>query len=93
MRNTVIINGVSSATIGGLLIQELPPITKPPMRYEQIEIDGRSGDIITRLGYGAYDKTFRVGLHGSYDINEVIAFFSQNGTGWSWKQNISRPVF
>lgn len=81
MRNTITINGVSSSTIAGLIIQELPPITKPMMRTDIEEIDGRAGDIVTKLGYSAYDKPpFRIGLYGSYDINEVIAFFAQNGT-------------
>ena len=80
MRNTVTINGISSATIEGLLIQELPPIVKPRMRTELIEIDGRPGDIVAELGYASYDKTFTVGLFGDYDVDEVIAFFASSGT-------------
>ncbi len=79
MRNYVIINGVNSNTINGLAINELPPITKPPMRVLQEEIDGRDGDITTNLGYGAYDKVMTIGLFHTFDINQIIAFF--NGTG------------
>lgn len=80
MRNSIIINGVSSDTVAGLLICELPPITKPLMRTDIEEIDGRNGDIVTKLGYSAHDKTFSVGLTRGFDINEVIAFFAQSGT-------------
>lgn len=75
-RNYVIINGVNSTSIKGLYIKDLPPITKPLMRNNKEEIDGRDGDIITKLGYSAYDKTITIGLAGDYDINEVISFFN-----------------
>lgn len=75
-RNYIEIDGVSSLTISGLYIKDLPPITKPPMRYYKEEIDGRDGDIITRLGYGAYDREMTIGLAGDYDIDEIIKFFN-----------------
>ena len=80
MKNFVIINGKSSKEISGLMINELPPITRPLMRTEIEEIDGRDGDIITKLGYSAYDKSITIGLFGSYDINEVLAYFTSEGT-------------
>lgn len=80
MRNYVTINGVSSLTINGLYVKDLPPITKPLMRYTKEEIDGRDGDLITRLGYSAYDKEITIGLAGDYDINEVISFFNPTPT-------------
>lgn len=79
MRNYIELNGVSSNEITGLLIQKLPPISKPKMRTQVEEIDGRAGDIITQLGFSAYDKTVEIGLYGVFDIDDVIKFF--NGSG------------
>ena len=78
--NNLIMNGISSTTIQGLLIQNLPPISKPKIRAEAEEIDGRDGDIITTLGYGAYDKEFQIGLYKNFDIDQIIAYFNSSGT-------------
>ena len=80
MRNYVVQNGKDSRYIKGLLIQELPPITKPLMRTSIEQIDGRDGDVITRLGYSAYDKKMKIGLFGGYDIDDIITFFNSSGT-------------
>ena len=80
MRNYVIQNGKDSRYIKGLLIQELPAITKPLMRTSIEQIDGRDGDVITRLGYSAYDKKMKIGLFGDYDIDDIIPFFNSSGT-------------
>ena len=73
------LNGVNSNTIAGLLISKLPPISKPLMRTQVEEIDGRDGDIITELGYSAYDKEVEIGLRGNFDVNQVIAYFATEG--------------
>ena len=80
MRNYIILNGVNSNTITGLLISTLPPITKPKQRTQTEEIDGRDGDIVTKLGYSAYDKEIEIGLYGNYDTDEVIEYFNSEGT-------------
>ena len=80
MRDYIILNGTNSNTITGLLISSLPSISKPLIRTSVEEIDGRDGDIVTKLGYAAYDKTFEIGLYGNYDINQVIAYFNSEGT-------------
>lgn len=77
--NYVVLNNKNSNSISGLLIRELPPITKPLIRTLIEEIDGADGDIITELGYSAYDKTLLIGLHDNYDINEIISFFNSKG--------------
>lgn len=81
MRNYLVLNGNSSEEITGLLIQSLPPISKPLMRTTIEEIDGRNGDIVTTLGYSAYDKEVSIGLYGNYDVDEVIAYFNNNSKG------------
>lgn len=79
--NYIILNGTKSTIVQGLLIQELPPISKPQIRSNIETIDGRDGDIITRLGYAAYDKVLTIGLKPDADINSVIAYFVKNDSG------------
>ena len=78
--NYCILNGIKSTDIKGLLIQSLPPISKPLMRTQTEEIDGRDGDVVTKLGFSAYDKVMSIGLFGDFDIDEVINFFNSEGT-------------
>lgn len=77
--NSLIWKGVSSTTIKGLLICELPPISKPAMRVKETTVDGRDGSIIEELGYEPYDKNVVIGLHGDFDINKVIKYFTGDG--------------
>ena len=79
--NYIILNGIKSTIVQGLLIQELPPISKPQIRSNIETIDGRDGDVITRLGYAAYDKVLTIGLKPDADINDVIAYFVNNDSG------------
>ena len=79
MRYFVVINNQNSLELTGLYISKLPAISKPLIRTSSEEIDGRDGDIVTKLGYSAYDKELEIGLFGSYNINEIINFFNQDG--------------
>ena len=79
MRPYIIINGMNSALVDGLLISDLPDIKKPLKRTNIVEIDGRDGDIVQELGYSSYEKEITIGLYGKYDIDKVIQYF--NGSG------------
>lgn len=79
MINYIELNGEKSTDVKGLMIQSLPPISKPKMRTSIDGIDGRDGDIVTRLGYAAYDKEVSIGLHGDFDVDDAIAFFDSDG--------------
>ena len=76
----IILNGVKNTSVEGLMIQALPSISKPQMRTKIETIDGRDGDLVTKLGYAAYDKQLLIGLYGNYNIDEVIGYFDSEGT-------------
>lgn len=76
---TITWKGVASTTLAGLMISELPPISKPEMRVDRTEIDGRDGDIIDELGYAAYKKTVRIALTTGYDVDAIAKYFSGSG--------------
>jgi predicted phage tail component-like protein len=77
--NYIIWNGKNSKTIEGLIIQELPPITKPKLRTQITEIDGKDGDFTDELGFGSYEKEVKIGLFGDYDINKTAKYFTGSG--------------
>lgn len=77
--NYIIWNNKDSRDIKGLLISELPPVTKPKMRAKETIIDGVDGSIIEELGYESYDKTIAIGLKVGADIDEIAGFFTGNG--------------
>ena len=71
--------GVSSESIAGLLINELPAIQMTPKRINKIEIEGRDGDIIEELGYMAYDKPVQISLTVGFDVDQVISWLNNSG--------------
>lgn len=77
--NYIIWNGVDSRSLKGLLISELPSISKPAMRTQITEIEGKDGNFIDDIGYAAYDKSVKIGLYGDYDIDLVAKYFSGEG--------------
>lgn len=79
MNNYIIWNNKDSRNIKGLLICELPPITKPQMRVKEMMIDGVDGSIVEELGYESYDKSIAVGLKIGADVDEIIEYFTGNG--------------
>jgi len=79
IRPYIVLNDVSSLSIKGLIISTLPPIRKPKIRTQIEEIDGRDGDIVTELGFAAYDKPIEIGLSYDYDVDDIIEFFNSKG--------------
>lgn len=77
--NYVIWNHNDSREINGLMICELPPITKPQMRVKETIIDGVDGSVIEELGYESYDKTIAIALKSGADIDNIIEYFTGNG--------------
>lgn len=77
--NYIIWRNKDSRDIKGLLISELPPITKPNMRVKETVIDGVDGSIIEEVGYESYDKTIAVGLKIGANVDDVIEFFTGSG--------------
>ena len=75
----IILNNIDSRTISGLLISSLAPISKPQVRTQIETVDGRSGDIVTPLGFSAYDKVIKIGLTYNYDIDKIIEYFNSSG--------------
>ncbi len=68
-----------SRYINGLVICELPPITKPQMRIAETLVDGVDGSVIEELGYAPYDRPLVIGLTQKANIDEVVKFFSGKG--------------
>jgi len=77
--SNIIWKGINSETIKGLIISELPPITKPKMRVQETVVDGVDGSIIEELGYESYDKQILIGLSYNYDIDKVLKYFTGEG--------------
>ena len=79
MNNYIIWNGKDSRDISGLIICELPPITKPKIRTKITTIDGRDGSIVDYLGYESYTKEIQIGIKSTNDTDKIIKFFTGKG--------------
>ena len=77
--NFVIFNGINSDELEGLIIEELPSITRAKKRIEYTVIDGRDGDIAEELGYSSYTKEMKIGLNSKANIDEIINYFDGAG--------------
>lgn len=75
----IIFKGIDSRAVKGLIISELPPITKPKMRVRVDTIDGKDGADTVNLGFEAYTKTLKIGLTKDYEIDNIIAWFNGEG--------------
>ena len=75
----IVFKNIDSRDIKGLIISELPPITKPKMRVRIDTIDGKDGSETVNLGFEAYIKTVKIGLTRGYDIDNIIAWLHGEG--------------
>lgn len=80
IRPYLILNGVDSRSIQGLLITSLPPISKPLQRTLIETIDGRDGDTAVKLGFSAYDRPVGIALTKDYDVDRIIEYFNSEGS-------------
>ena len=69
-----IFKDISSENFNNLIVENLPPISSPPQRYEIQEIDGSSKVIINELGYKAYEKPIKLGFknHDTYNVENWL---------------------
>jgi predicted phage tail component-like protein len=74
-----IFKNIDSRDVKGLIVSELPPITKPKMRVRVDTIDGKDGADTVNLGFEAYTKTVKIGLTRGYDIDNIIAWLHGDG--------------
>lgn len=79
MKNYLIWNGNDSRDIDGLLVCNLPPITKAKIRTKITSIDGRDGSIVDYLGYESYNKKISIGITNTNDIDKIIKYFTGSG--------------
>lgn len=80
MINGFVWNGVDSATMG-LWVESLPPITRPPVRYNQVTIPGRAGALTVKEGldiYEPYAREVRAMPQPGADIHAILKWLSPN---------------
>lgn len=63
----------------GMIINKLPPITKPKKKTETVEIDGLNGDVTIDNGYAAYDKQVQVTFMKFPDIDKLNSWLTGSG--------------
>lgn len=71
--------GLSSDRFRELIVSELPPISKPQMRYIPIYIDGVPGATVEELGYDMVEKTILIGLTSMEHIDEILSWLTGSG--------------
>lgn len=77
--NYFMFKGINSKEFSGLVVNTLPPITKASKRVETQQIDGVDGEIITELGYSAYDKDITITLTKLKNLDEIMAWLNGEG--------------
>ena len=69
--------GISSTSFN-IIVNSLPPISKPAMRVEETEIDGVDGTIFEDLGYESYDKKIKITITEN-NIDKLISWLNGEG--------------
>lgn len=72
-----VFNGIRSDDMK-IYIEHLPPIIKPPERYDLIKVDGSSVIGVDVKGYDVYEKTVPIGLKEA-DIGAVMNWLRGKG--------------
>ena len=78
MSNKFTFKGISSTSYS-MIVNKLPPITKPRKKTETVEIDGFDGDITIDNGYSAYDKQVQVTFLSKPSIDSLNAWLTGSG--------------
>lgn len=73
----IIYNGIRSDDLK-VIIAALPPIVKPPERYDTIRVDGSSKVTYNFLGYDVFEKSIQLGLKDA-DLGPVIDWLRGSG--------------
>lgn len=61
-----------------IIVNSLPPISKPAMRVEETEIDGVDGIMYEDLGYESYEKKIKITITEN-NIDELIHWLKGEG--------------
>lgn len=72
-----IFKGISSESFK-IVVNSLPPISKPAMRVEETSINGVDGTTFEDLGYGSYDKKIKITITEN-NIDELIGWLNGEG--------------
>jgi predicted phage tail component-like protein len=70
---------ISSESMG-VVLAELPPITKAPKRYAKYDVIGRDGAEYIDQGYTSYQKQLSIGIKDVSRINEIMDWLNGSGT-------------
>jgi predicted phage tail component-like protein len=62
----------------GIIVENLPPIVKPPKRYNLTEPEGSEKAIVETLGYKSYEKTIPVGFKNA-DLGQIMDWLEGAG--------------
>lgn len=75
----MIFKNINSDDIDGLIICSEPPISSSAIKIQEIEIDGRDGTVVEKLGYKSYNKSIEIGLKKDANVNKILSYFSGEG--------------